>query len=203
MRLANGLACALSILALGLALGLAGTSVTADADDAAWAALSKPGTFAVLRHALAPGTGDPQGFEIGDCSTQRNLSEAGRTQARLIGEAFAARGIVVDRILTSQWCRCRDTASGMAAAMGDVPVDDFPALNSFFRDRSTEPAQTAAVLERLRTTADAHKLVLVSHFVNVRALTGIGTSSGEIVVFRLDEDGAVDPLGEILIPAPD
>jgi phosphohistidine phosphatase SixA len=173
------------------------------ASDAAWQALAAPGTMAILRHALAPGTGDPQDFAIGDCSTQRNLDAAGREQARRIGAAFAARGIAVDRILTSQWCRCRDTADLMAAEMGAVPVEDFPALNSFFRDRSTEPQQTAAVLERLRATPADEKLVMVSHFVNVRALTGVGTASGEIVVFRLDAAGAIEVLGEILVPPPE
>jgi phosphohistidine phosphatase SixA len=196
-----------AIFALALCWQASGPAL---ADEAAWAALARPGTFAVLRHALAPGTGDPADFALGDCRTQRNLSDAGRAQARRIGAAFAARGIAVDRILTSQWCRGRETATELSGALqgpepgwtAAVPVADLPALNSFFGGRGDSRAQTAAALRFLRQVPAEEKLLLVSHFVNVRALTGVGTGSGEIVVFELDEAGAVEVLGEIRIEPP-
>ena len=81
---------------------------------------SSRGAAILMRHALAPGTGDPADFALDDCSTQRNLSDEGRAQARMIGEAFASRGIRIDEVLTSQWCRCRETggASGSRARPG-------------------------------------------------------------------------------------
>ncbi len=195
------------LLAFLLAAAVGGP---AHADEAAWDALKRAGSFAILRHALAPGTGDPADFALGDCGTQRNLSAAGRAQARRIGAAFANRGIVVDRVLTSQWCRSRDTATELAGALtaprlgwtANVPVADLPALNSFFGRRDAEPAQTAALLALLRDVPNDEKLILVSHFVNVRALTGIAPRSGGLVVFELDEAGLVRVLGEILIEPP-
>ncbi len=94
-----------------------------------WALLAKPGHVALMRHADAPGTGDPAGFRIGDCATQRNLGERGREQARRLGEEFRRRAIPVSLVLTSRWCRARDTAALMALG----PIEDEPtALNSFF-----------------------------------------------------------------------
>ena len=107
-----------------------------------WDALDTPGAFAIMRHALAPGTGDPARFALDDCSTQRNLDDRGRAQARRIGAAFAERGITFGAVLTSQWCRCRDTATLLALG----PVKDAPAFNSFFRNRRQEGPRTAAAL---------------------------------------------------------
>ncbi len=85
-------------------------ALPADPSEELRQAFEAPGTVAIMRHAIAPGTGDPSGFDIGDCSTQRNLDDRGRKQARKVGQAFRAAGIAVDRVLTSQWCRCRETA---------------------------------------------------------------------------------------------
>ena len=76
-----------------------------------WDALREPGAVAIMRHALAPGGGDPAGFDVTDCATQRNLDDRGRDQARAIGAALRERGFTFGRVLTSQWCRCRDTAT--------------------------------------------------------------------------------------------
>jgi phosphohistidine phosphatase SixA len=165
--------------------------------DAAWSALEEPGTVAIMRHALAPGGGDPANFELGDCSTQRNLNDAGREQARRIGQAFRDNGVTVDRVLTSQWCRCRDTAELLDLA----PIQDFPALNSFFRDRSTRDQQTQAVRDLLAEAPDDEKLVLVTHQVNITALTGVFPSSGEVVVIEVAGDGSVEVRGTVLIRA--
>ena len=96
-----------------------------------WDLLREPGANILFRHANAPGAGDAAGFVPGDCATQRNLDEWGRNQARAIGEAFRARGIAVGAVLSSQWCRARDTAD--LAFPGQVREE--PAFNSFFGNR--------------------------------------------------------------------
>ena len=162
----------------------------AAADD--WDALGQPGAIAIMRHALAPGTGDPADLTIGDCATQRNLDATGRAQARAIGQAFRDRGIAFDRVFTSQWCRTRETAELLALG----PVEEAPALNSFFRDRSTRDAQTADL--RALIAATPGRLMLVTHQVNISALTGRSTRSGEVLVIR-QTDAGTEVLGSILI----
>jgi phosphohistidine phosphatase SixA len=170
-----------------------GTSDANASNEAAWRALKERGTVAVIRHANAPGYGDPDDFELGDCSTQRTLDDVGRAQARAIGEAFGQHDVAVDRVLTSQWCRCRNTAELMDVA----PVEDFPPLNSFFEDRSTGDKQTRRTREFLVENANTEKLVLVTHAVNISALTGTSASEGEIIVVDVRDDGSVTVEGEI------
>jgi phosphohistidine phosphatase SixA len=160
----------------------------AEAEEAAWQALKRPGAIALMRHALAPGTGDPPNFVLGDCATQRNLDARGREQARQIGAALREQGIVFDRVLTSQWCRCRETAELLNAG----PVENLPALNSFFADSSTRSAQTAATEAFLRALPDTTRVLLVTHQVNITALTGVFPASGEVVV------GAMGPAGFVV-----
>lgn len=157
-----------------------------------WDALKDPDAIAVMRHALAPGTGDPSGFTLGDCSTQRNLDERGREQARKIGNAFRDRGIDFDLVLTSQWCRTQETAELLSVG----PVVDAPSLNSFFQDFSTRDRQTRETLQLIQETGG--RLMLVSHQVNISALTGRGTRSGEVLIIRL-MDGEAQVIGSILI----
>lgn len=157
-----------------------------------WDALRAPGAIAIMRHALAPGGGDPAGHTIGDCTTQRNLSAAGRNQARAIGAALRARSITFDRVYTSQWCRTRDTA--LLLDLGTP--EDAPALNSFFGARSRATAQTRDLRALLAQTHPP--AMLVTHQVNITALTGTSTQSGEIIVVRLTDTGT-EILGRILI----
>ena len=157
-----------------------------------WDALDTPGAFAIMRHALAPGTGDPAGFDVNDCTTQRNLDDRGRAQATRIGEAFAERGHSFDVVLTSQWCRCRDTA--MLLNLG--PVEEVSAFNSFFQDFSTRDRQTAAALTLLEDRSD--RPFIVTHQVNISALTGQSTRSGEVLIVRHAGD-RLDVLGSIRI----
>lgn len=165
------------------------------ADEAAWAALRAPGAVAVMRHALAPGTGDPAGFDVADCATQRNLDAAGRAQARAIGAAFRARGVAFDRILTSAWCRCAETADLLEAG----PVEVFPALNSVFAGRSgLSAAQTVEVTAHLADRG-GDALLLVTHQVNISALTGRFTVSGEVLVLTEGADGDFEVAGSIRI----
>ncbi|KZY34148.1 histidine phosphatase family protein [Roseovarius sp. HI0049] len=160
------------------------------ADD--WQALDQPGAIAIMRHALAPGAADPADFTLGDCSTQRNLDARGRAQARAIGAAFRARGIRFDRVYTSQWCRCRETAE----LLGLGPVVEAPALNSFFADFSKEAARTEALKSLISETSGPR--LMVTHQVNISALTGRSTRSGEVVIIRM-VDGAAEVLGAIMI----
>jgi phosphohistidine phosphatase SixA len=182
-------------LASTLAAVLPAPAALADA----WEALKRPGALVVMRHALAPGTGDPANFTLGDCSTQRNLDDRGRAQARAIGDAFRERGIAVDRVLSSEWCRARETAELLALG----PVEAFAPLNSFFADRSTRTAQTEATLAALARLPDDELTILVTHQVNISALTGEGTRSGEMVVFDVAPDGSVEVLGTIETPPAD
>lgn len=157
-----------------------------------WEALDRPGSIAIMRHALAPGTGDPSRFTLGDCSTQRNLDERGRDQARRIGEAFRERGLEFAQVLSSQWCRTRETAELLELG----PVSDAPSLNSFFQDFSTRESQTRETLDLIGSTEG--RLMLVTHQVNISALAGRGTRSGEVLVIR-QTDGDIEVLGSILI----
>ena len=177
----------LALLCAGLALlALAGSALaqgqaSAEAGDeaAAWAAL-REGNVVIFRHANAPGGGDPSGLKLGDCSTQRNLDASGREQARRIGERLRQERVAVGAVWASQWCRTRETAELLRAGS----VRDAPAFNSFFGDRDREPAQTAAAREALRAWRGPGSLVVVTHQVNITALTGVVPASGEGVVLR-------------------
>ena len=157
-----------------------------------WDAFNNPGVVAIMRHALAPGTGDPANFDITDCRTQRNLDDKGRAQSKAIGEALRDRGIVFEAVYASQWCRTRDTAELMDVGT----VEDAPYLNSFFSDRSTSAAQTAEAF-RVVSAAD-FPLMMVTHQVNISALTGRFTSSGEILIINIEDD-KINVLGSVLI----
>ncbi|MGQ3356468.1 MAG: histidine phosphatase family protein [Phreatobacter sp.] len=168
------------------AAGLLTPSSPALAQDAgrAWEVLAAGGVV-LFRHANAPGGGDPPGMRIGDCGSQRNLDAAGRDQARRIGAAFAGRGIAVGAVLTSQWCRTRETAALAFPGRGE----DAPAFNSFFGDRATGPAQTEAARAVLGRWSGPGALVVVTHQVNITALTGIFPASGEGIVLERDGSG--------------
>lgn len=159
-----------------------------------WAALREPGAVLIVRHAeTVPGIGDPPGFRIDDCATQRNLSETGRKQAVAMGRTLAERGVTVSRVESSRWCRCAETAR---LAFPQLPVAYLDALNSFFEDRSTAAAQTRALRARIAEWKGPGVLVLVTHQVNISALTGRATAMGEAVVLR-PVGGDVSVLGTV------
>ena len=168
------------VLAMGLVAGQ-----PARADEASRALLGEGGRTLLIRHATAPGTGDPASFDIDDCATQRNLSEAGREQARRIGERFTEWGVAVDAVLSSRWCRSLETAR---LAFGADRVQPFEAIDSFFGDRSAEPGQTAAAKARIAGFRGDGVQVMVTHQVNITALTGIVPAQGEAVVVEPDGD---------------
>ena len=172
---------------------LLGTPATTAGSEALWALLRGGGQVLVVRHAATdPGFGDPPGFRLDDCATQRNLSPGGREDARRIGEAFRARAIPIGRILSSQWCRCLETAR---LAFGTV--EPWPRLNSFFDDRSREPEQTRAVRAVAGERPAAGNLVLVTHGVNISALTGILPAPGETVILTPQGNGTFRVAGRL------
>jgi phosphohistidine phosphatase SixA len=156
--------------------------------------LQSGGHVLMIRHAYAPGSGDPDNFQIGDCSTQRNLNDQGREQARAIGAWLRERGVTRARIYSSQWCRCLETARLMDLG----PVTELPALNSFFsRPRDREPNLNALRDFLSQQDPDGELIVLVTHFVTISALTGEGVSSGEGVVLRLLHGDSPEPVGRL------
>ena len=165
------------------------------AADARFARLAQPGIVAIMRHALAPGTGDSAKFALDDCTTQRNLDARGREQARKIGAAIRAAGVTIDRVLTSQWCRSRDTARFLDLG----PVEDLPALNSFYRNRAQADPQTAELRQFLRGLPPGETVILVTHQVNITALTRRGVASGEVFLLEIGRDGAILVVDEIVI----
>jgi phosphohistidine phosphatase SixA len=168
---------------------------TADPPDlhALWAALERGGVTVLLRHAAAPGFSDPPGFRVEDCATQRNLSEQGRAQARAIGAALRQRGVTVSRVRSSQWCRCLETARLLDAG----PVEPWPMLNSLHGRREREAEQTAALRAAVSGPPARGVVVLVTHQANIRALTGAGAGSGEMVVVQPLGAGAFRVLGSL------
>ena len=135
-----------------------------------------------IRHALAPGYGDPEDFDLLDCSTQRNLNDTGIRQAQALGrelkKAITEAQRPLTAILSSQWCRCQDTAREMALG----PVDTFAGLNSFFQDHADRDT-TLALLEDKKASLGADDLVvMVTHQVVISAATGLSTSSGGLVL---------------------
>lgn len=178
--------------ALALAAGMACAADGNASAEALWKALQGGGHVALMRHASAPGVGDPAGFALKDCATQRNLSAQGRSQAAAAGALFRQHGVTRADIESSQWCRCLDTAR----LLGLGPVTPFAALNSFFENDGREAEQTAQVRSLILRHAGQRTLVLVTHQVNITALTGVYPESGEILVLR-PRAGKIELLGRL------
>jgi len=180
--------------ALAIAVTLLGISNAAKAEDfSLWNALRSGGHVALLRHALAPGTGDPPGFTIGDCSTQRNLSKQGRAQAARIGGRFRKNGIKAARVYSSQWCRCIETAEQLKLGT----ISQLPALNSFYQRWQNRASQTKTLRAWLRQQDLSAPIVFVTHQVNITELTGVYPKSGELVIVRISKAGEVKVVGTI------
>jgi broad specificity phosphatase PhoE len=163
-----------------LFLALAAASAASGADEAVWTPLRAGGLVVFIRHAeTEPGVGDPPGFRLEDCKTQRNLSAPGREQAQRLGEAFRRERVPVAQVLSSEWCRCRDTAT---LAFGRYEA--WPALNNLFGRRENEPAQARAMLERASAHRGTGNLILVTHGATIAPVAGINPAQGELVVMR-------------------
>jgi phosphohistidine phosphatase SixA len=167
-------------LVVALILNSLTTSLLAQSDGA-WEQLKKPNAVVLFRHAYAPGGGDPSHFLMGDCGTQRNLDADGRAQAKRIGEQFRMRNIVVGAVRASQWCRTKDTADLAFPSL--VKTD--PVFNSFLRNRNAESQQTQHAKSQIASWRGPGVLVIVTHQVNITALTGIVPESGEGVVVSI------------------
>jgi len=173
----------LRCLILALALFAA---TAAGATEAGWALLRDGGHVVLLRHAFAPGSGEPANFDIEKCNTQRNLSDAGRQQARKLGALFAARAAPVERVLTSRWCRTKETAR---LAFGTDDVEEFHALDPFTPNSPEKDAQSKEVLDEIRAWSGSGNMVMVTHLENIAALTGENAREGEAVIVQLRDEG--------------
>jgi broad specificity phosphatase PhoE len=162
-------------------------------EAAAWAALRAGGVVALMRHGDAPGTGDPPGWRLDDCATQRNLSERGRAEARAAGARLRDARIAVDRVVSSPWCRCVETAR--LAALGAVEVE--PAFANAFVLGEQRDSLRERGLAVARGWRGRGVLLVVTHGENIRALTGAYAAPAEIVVAAGVADGTLRAVGSI------
>ena len=141
--------------------------------------LQEQSNIVFIRHSLAPGNGDPAGFILSDCSTQRNLNQKGVNQSKKIGKFFEKNQIPIELVLSSEWCRCKDTAF---YAFGVFKT--FNALNSFYDDRfaANEDEQIKNLKQYINQWNSEKNLVLVTHYVVINSILGVGSGSGEIIV---------------------
>jgi phosphohistidine phosphatase SixA len=178
----------------------AGTGLPArlHAQTDGWALLQQPGAVVFMRHSDAPGHGgfgDPPGFRLEECATQRNLSEEGRAHARRTGEAFRARGIIFDRVLTSPWCRCKETA---LLAMGRE-AQVFTPLSNLVGRSENRPGQVKALREYMAGLDGKTRVLLVTHGIVIGALTGINPASGEMVIVKPGPGGDPAVVGRLRV----
>ncbi len=169
-----------------------GSTAAEESPEKLWALLRGGGQVVLIRHAsTTPGVGDPPGFRLDDCATQRNLSDGGRDEARAMGRAIrsalAPSDIARLRLRSSQWCRCLETARLLDLG----PVEPWPLVNSFFGAPEKGPAQIAALKDALATLDLSAPLLLVSHHTVVIGLSGTAPRSGEMVVLRREPSGAL------------
>ena len=141
--------------------------------------LKEGGKLIFIRHAIAPGNGDPTEFKIDDCSTQRNLNQSGIDQSKIIGLFFNENKLKIDKVLSSEWCRCKDTAQ-----LAFQTFETFNALNSFYDPRfeKNKSKQIKNLKKFINNWKSNKNLILVTHFVVISEMLGIGASSGEVVV---------------------
>jgi broad specificity phosphatase PhoE len=151
------------------------------------------GPVLLMRHAQTdPGFGDPPGFVLGRCATQRNLSPEGRAQARAFGATLATLGLRPTALRSSRWCRCLHTADEVAQGLGRVAATEaWPALDSFFDEREREPQQTALLRARLSTLRGPGFELWVSHQVNISAFVGATTQMGQALWINRRADGSI------------
>ena len=151
------------------------------------------GHVLLMRHAQTdPGVGDPPGFVLDSCSTQRNLSPEGRAQARAFGATLARLGLRPAALRSSRWCRCLHTADEVAQGLGlDAATQPWTALDSFFDQRDREPAQTRLLRERLATLRRPGFELWVSHQVNISAFVGAATQMGQALWINRRADGSI------------
>jgi len=188
--------CRIRFAIFAILLGLSTAADIAIADEAeAWNALRAGRHVALMRHTDAPGgAGDPPDFRIDDCATQRNLSAKGRADAARIGARLKSEGIAVERIVSSPWCRCMDTATLLQ--LGPVAAETtFGNVVVLSDQRQSLTAGARAVIDQWTGSGI---LLVVTHGANIAALTGISPASGEIVVVRKGSGGS-ESVGRLLL----
>jgi len=148
-------------------------------DDKILKSLKEGKKLVFIRHAIAPGNGDPNNFDINDCSTQRNLDENGIEESKKIGLFFKNNKIKIDKVLSSQWCRCKDTAK-----YAFKNFETFDALNSFYDEKfaENETKQIKDLKNYIKKWNSDNNLVLITHFVVISSILNTGSSSGEIII---------------------
>ncbi len=169
-----------NIISLTLSIFLFLFTSQLNASDQAWNIAQEGNKIILIRHSLAPGGGDPDGFKINDCKTQRNLNREGINQSKKIGKLFKKNKVPVDQVLSSQWCRCKDTAK---YAFGNFK--EFAALNSTFQSpyNKNEGKQLKELYKFIKKWDGKGKnLVLITHYSIITAVTNAVPSSGEIVI---------------------
>ena len=178
-----------------LLTALLGQSAMAN-EEAIWDKLqgtNPKGYVLLLRHTIAPGVGDPENFKLNDCSTQRNLSQLGREDAKAVGDWLKRRDIKISRVESSRWCRAKETAQLLG--IGRVRLN--ANLDSLFE--SQDPAKSIQTVRVKKQIVDWRNksglLVLVGHFVNIGAVTGVGVGSGEGVLVKADSKGKIVVVG--------
>ena len=156
-------------------------------------ASSAKGYVLLLRHSLAPGVGDPENFKLGDCSTQRNLSQEGRDDASEIGAWIKRQKVKIYRVESSRWCRARQSAELLD--IGKVKLNKN--LDSLFRESNLEshPKTLKTKQQIISHRSKSGLLVLVGHYVNIAALVGVGVDSGEGVIVKANKNGVIKVLG--------
>ena len=159
------------------------------ADTISWSEVLDQPKFNVifLRHALAPGYGDPSEFDISDCKTQRNLNEEGRDQARSIGLELKMKGVFFNEIYSSEWCRCLETAILMD--LGEITV--FSGLNSFFQDHYDRKETLHKLMKKLEDLNKKNRILMVTHQVVISSVTGINVGSGVAVAYSTTDGSAI------------
>ena len=168
------------IISLSISLFVIFFSSQLNASDQAWNLAQEGNKVILIRHSLAPGGGDPPGFKINDCKTQRNLNQIGINQSKKIGKLFKKNKVSVDQVLSSQWCRCKDTAK---YAFGKYR--EFNALNSTFQPpyNKNEGRQLKELYNFVKKwNGNGKNLVLITHYSIITAVTNAVPSSGEIVI---------------------
>lgn len=182
--------------ALVALLALLGFPGAVAASEEAWARLQRGGQVVLMRHALTtPGVGDPAGMRLDDCRTQRNLSDEGRRDARRIGEALRARGIVVARVLSSAWCRCLETVRLAFGATAEVA----PPLANLYGRPENRDRQVDELRRLVSERSDRGNVVMVSHGSTIVALTGVSLESGEMVVVTPQGEGRFAMVGRLKV----
>ena len=160
-------------------IGILNINNSAFSDDKILKSLKEGKKLVFIRHAIAPGNGDPNNFDINDCSTQRNLDENGIEESKKIGLFFKNNKIKIDKVLSSQWCRCKDTAK---YAFKNFEI--FDALNSFYDEKfaENETKQIKDLKNYIKKWNSDKNLVLITHFVVISSILNTGSSSGEIII---------------------